>query len=676
MLASLLVAAVTVVSSASPASGTPGDSGTELKRGAFFGAKVSAVSDELRDQLKLDAGVGVAVDEVITGSTAADGGFKAGDVLLALNGAKIRGAGDFVQLVGGLKAGTRAAIEFRRGEVHREDSVTFKGRPLETSDAYEVIYGSVSSRGSRLRTIITRPRREGKRPALFLIQGVGLFSVDNPIGPLGSYRTILDDFTRHGFVTLRVDKPGCGDSEGGPARDVDFDAELDGYRQALRMLKARSDVDPDRIVVFGHSMGGVMAPLLAADTSVRGIIVYGTIARTWTEYMLENSRRQLELADTDPSAIHRNLQSAAALLTYLYGEKMSPGDIRVKYPQLRDMISQTITEDRYFVDRSLTFFRQLADKNLGAAWESYSGHALAIWGKGDFVSNEDDHALVARIINRDHPGQGTFLAMDGIDHGFYRAGSRRESFERGQAGRPGEFNPAIISVCRKWAENLVTASNADDTAQSALEREPQGWTDLLAHAGSKLDGWVRGPLPPGSKLNPRSQWSLDPATGYVVCEGNGGHEWLRWDHELGDFVFHVEWRFTPVPGKKGYNSGVYARNSADGTIWHQAQTGDGSGGHLFGNTRVGEGLKRFNLAQRQSPSRVKQAGEWNTFEITCRGKEMDLWVNGAVTNRWSECEVPRGYAGLEAEGWRIEFRNVKVKPLGQANTSKNENAKP
>ena len=42
---------------------------------------------------------------------------------------------------------------------------------------------------------------------------------------------------------------------------------------------------------------------------------------------------------------------------------------------------------------------------------------------------------------------------------------------------------------------------------------------------------------------------------------------------------------------------------------------------------------------------------------------MTLWVNGAVVNRWPDCEVPKGYVGLEAEGYRIEFRNVKVKSL-------------
>ena len=207
---------------------------------------------------------------------------------------------------------------------------------------------------------------------------------------------------------------------------------------------------------------------------------------------------------------------------------------------------------------------------------------------------------------------------------------------------------------------------ADDTSSSALEKSPSGWVDMLANAGSNLEGWTRGPIPtkgqPG-KLGDVSQWSLDPRTGHLVCEGNGGHDWLRWNKELGDFVYHVEWRFTPIPNGKRYNSGIYVRNSADAMIWHQAQTGDASGGFLFGETMVDGKLQRINLSKQVREKRVKPAGEWNTYEITCKGKDMTLWVNGAVTCEWHDCEVPKGYVGLEGEGWRIEFRNVKVKPL-------------
>jgi hypothetical protein len=51
------------------------------------------------------------------------------------------------------------------------------------------------------------------------------------------------------------------------------------------------------------------------------------------------------------------------------------------------------------------------------------------------------------------------------------------------------------------------------------------------------------------------------------------------------------------------------------------------------------------------------------YEIRCEGKKITLSVNGAVTSEFTQCEVPRGYIGLEAEGYRIEFRNLKLTGL-------------
>jgi len=217
---------------------------------------------------------------------------------------------------------------------------------------------------------------------------------------------------------------------------------------------------------------------------------------------------------------------------------------------------------------------------------------------------------------------------------------------------------------------LVIVASAQDSrpklVPSALEKDSKGWTDLLAATGPDLKGWVRGPIPPPpkGKLVEPLQWKIDSSTGYLVCEGNGGHEWIRWDQEFGDAIFHVEFRYTFVEGKKGYNSGVYARNSADAAIWHQAQIGDRSGGYLFGASPDANGkLKSFNTNKKGVPSLVRAAGEWNTLEITAKGKDLTLWTNGVETAAFHNCGAPTGYVGLEAEGYRIEFRNVKVKPL-------------
>ena len=128
---------------------------------------------------------------------------------------------------------------------------------------------------------------------------------------------------------------------------------------------------------------------------------------------------------------------------------------------------------------------------------------------------------------------------------------------------------------------------------------------------------------------------------------------------MGDAAFHVEWRFAPVEGADKYNSGVLARTAPDLSVWHQAQVGL-KGGFLFGPTPVDGVVKR--VTQEPAAPRVLPAGEWNVYEIVARGRTLSLWVNGAFTSE-IPIGVSRGHFGLEAEGWRIEFRNLKIKSL-------------
>ena len=202
---------------------------------------------------------------------------------------------------------------------------------------------------------------------------------------------------------------------------------------------------------------------------------------------------------------------------------------------------------------------------------------------------------------------------------------------------------------------------AAEPTPSALESDPAGWVDLMPSAD--LKGWSRVPVPPGAPLG-RAQWHVDDSGKMLVCDGDGGHDMLLCDREFGDAIFHCEFRYTKVEGKTGYNSGVYARNSEDGSIWHQAQIGGGTGGYLFGQTQTADGKRKFfTLKKEVKDGRVKPAGEWNTLEITARGKTLNLWVNGAATCESGECGKSRGLVGVEGEGYRIEFRNLKIKEL-------------
>jgi hypothetical protein len=218
---------------------------------------------------------------------------------------------------------------------------------------------------------------------------------------------------------------------------------------------------------------------------------------------------------------------------------------------------------------------------------------------------------------------------------------------------------ALAAICflSAWAPLNAQA----DATPSALEADSKGWTDFLPPAD--LKGWYRVTVPPNGKLG-RDQWRVDADKKVLICDGDGGHDMLLLDKELGDAIFHFEFCYTKVEGKTGYNSGAYLRNSKDGAIWHQAQFGDAKDGFLFGETPTPDGKKKFfNLAPKVNDMRIKPAGEWNTMEITARGKVLTLWVNGAITCQFDNCGLEKGFLGLEGEGYRIEFRNLKVKEL-------------
>jgi len=173
-----------------------------------------------------------------------------------------------------------------------------------------------------------------------------------------------------------------------------------------------------------------------------------------------------------------------------------------------------------------------------------------------------------------------------------------------------------------------------------------------------LKGWFRVPIPATAKLI-RDQWHVE--NDLLVCDGDGGHDILLLDRELRDCIFHVEFRFTKIEGKKGYNSGVFIRTSRDGAFWHQAQVGSLVGGYFFGVTPAGGEIETFNVGFK--PCRVKEAGEWNTYEVTARGPTLTLWVNGYRAAVFHDCGLDKGYLGLEGEGYLIQFRNLKLKVL-------------
>jgi hypothetical protein len=188
--------------------------------------------------------------------------------------------------------------------------------------------------------------------------------------------------------------------------------------------------------------------------------------------------------------------------------------------------------------------------------------------------------------------------------------------------------------------------------------------DLMPKAD--LAGWRRVPIEP---LAQKPVWTIGSDGKTLVIEGVGAKEMLLYDKELGDGVLHVEWRFRKVeetdPTKKiVYNGGIYARTMPDGKIYVQAQVAHQEKPPVVGDliAQVPGKKERVNVYQ-TAASPERPIGEWNTYDLTMRGKSLELVVNGKPTVTWNDYPMPRGHVGLQAEGAVVEVRAFRYREL-------------
>jgi len=217
----------------------------------------------------------------------------------------------------------------------------------------------------------------------------------------------------------------------------------------------------------------------------------------------------------------------------------------------------------------------------------------------------------------------------------------------------------MLLLTRRLSLGLLAAAVLAQAAESKVN-PPPAWKDLTP---TLMKSWTRIPIPSTATLNPDNQWHYDIATHTLICDGDRGHEMLRSDRQYGDFTLHVEWRFTPIPGnpQPRYNSGVFVRSSADGMYFVQGQVGPGPSVWLFADYLVDGKKVRVNLRETMTAQKTLPPGEWNTFEMTAQGTTVTLKENGDAIGTFDKVPVASGYIGLEAEGFRIEFRNVKIR---------------
>jgi uncharacterized protein len=280
-----------------------------------------------------------------------------------------------------------------------------------------VQYDFVSNtRGDKLRTFITRPKNaSGKVPVIFFVGWLSCDSVEYTSESDGFGALVRRLIDQSGYATMRMDKPGVGESIGTRCAQADFQGELEGYRAAFASMGRYDFIDRQRIFVVGLSNGGGVGPLVSQDYPVAGFVAAASWGRTWYEHMLENERVRLTSAHKSASEVNEAVKAFTQFYDFYLIQGETPGKIVRQHPEWRALWYDA-PDGQY--GRPAAFYQQLQRVNLGEAWQKVDVPVLVIHGSADTIMSHADSVAIADIVNTAHPGRARFVEVPGMGHDF------------------------------------------------------------------------------------------------------------------------------------------------------------------------------------------------------------------------------------------------------------------
>ncbi|MGA2438986.1 MAG: alpha/beta fold hydrolase [Acidobacteriaceae bacterium] len=211
------------------------------------------------------------------------------------------------------------------GRIRGQASLAPARRPQNPIKPYPYREENVSyinaTSGNRIAGTLTLPPGKGRFPAVLLIVGSGPHDRDESVMGHKPFLVLADYLTRKGVVVLRSDKRGVGGSAGDLASATTADFATDA-EAGVAFLKARSEVNPRKIGLIGHSEGGVVAPMVAArDHAVAFIVMMAGPGVPGDQITVNQTLLLSKAAGLSEEVAEKNAELERSLLALVVTEK-------------------------------------------------------------------------------------------------------------------------------------------------------------------------------------------------------------------------------------------------------------------------------------------------------------------------------------------------------------------
>jgi dienelactone hydrolase len=162
---------------------------------------------------------------------------------------------------------------------------------------------TIPGNGFVMAATLTTPPAAAARlryPAVVLVPDTGPIDRDATVAGVPVLANLAGQLASHGFVVLRYDKRGTGQS-GGRTETATLQDFAEDLRAAVKWIEKRKDVDKKRIAAAGHGEGGWIALLAASrEDKIASLALLATPGLPGTELIFEQQRHALDQLKTTP----------------------------------------------------------------------------------------------------------------------------------------------------------------------------------------------------------------------------------------------------------------------------------------------------------------------------------------------------------------------------------------
>ncbi len=246
-------------------------------------------------------------------------------------------------------------------------------------------------------------------PAVVFVHGSGSSNMDEKVGKITPFKDLAEGLAKHGIASIRYDKRSFAHGAK-MVRDKNLiitvkEETIDDAILATELLRNDSRINPEKIFIIGHSMGGMLAPRIDAEGgNYKGLIIMSGTPRKLEEVMMDQNEQAME--------------SLGALAKKLAAKQVE--QLQYTFDHLYNISDEEAKRRKFAGGTTLYYLKEMGEHAAPKYLKNLNKPLLIMQGEKDFQVNieKDFGAYKALLANKPNV---TFKLYENLNHTFVPA---------------------------------------------------------------------------------------------------------------------------------------------------------------------------------------------------------------------------------------------------------------